>query len=486
MVTSGSGIFAASNAEVSVTKDLDLYAAYKYLPYTVKFTNNDGKTTSAAYSKLNVRAAAGDSIILPKPPALTNYIALGWSAKANDTAAQKKAGDQVKISNNVTYYAVYREPRTLTITYVDQNGSTTGAFGALKRTIKEGTKFTLPALPEKSGYLPLCWKLNVNGTVRSYNAGTTIAVYGNCRFYASYKERAEVVLHYNNGKVYKTEALTKGTEYNLPSMANEYGCIFMGWATKAGVTLNQSNPCKTYYEPDTTVVINGTKHYYAVVMRKSEEPNITKSQLSSVSNPDTSAYKKIIFVGDSRTCRMKLTLVNREIDYQSRNVCFVHKSGSSLDWLKTDGYQQLLNTIDRDNDPADERPTAIIFNSGVNGLADYAAYASFYKSVASTLQNRNCRLFIMSVNPINSYMIDKIRYIARRPSEIRTFNDYMKNNLSGDYTYIDTYSWLMQTGYSTDRGDTGYDTGVDDGLHYTQRTYKRIYLRCLQALAASN
>jgi len=43
------------------------------------------------------------------------------------------------------------------------------------------------------------------------------------------------------------------------------------------------------------------------------------------------------------------------------------------------------------------------------------------------------------------------------------------------------YSYLKSTGYSF--ASDHYGTGtVDDGLHYTTRTYKRIFAKCMDSL----
>lgn len=92
----------------------------------------------------------------------------------------------------------------------------------------------------------------------------------------------------------------------------------------------------------------------------------------------------------------------------------------------------------------------------------------------------------MSVNPVNSKMNEKTNHTVRKEADVRQFNSYIKSGLAQDYTFIDTYSWLMQTGYSTDSNGYGIDTGVDDGLHYSTRTYKRIYHYCLDFLQSHN
>ena len=56
------------------------------------------------------------------------------------------------------------------------------------------------------------------------------------------------------------------------------------------------------------------------------------------------------------------------------------------------------------------------------------------------------------------------------------FNSGLAGELGSQYHYIDVYSYLMRTGYGT-VSNTG--DGTDDGVHYTPKTYKRIFTFCL-------
>ena len=125
----------------------------------------------------------------------------------------------------------------------------------------------------------------------------------------------------------------------------------------------------------------------------------------------------------------------------------------------------------------------MIFNLGVNDPGNMYEYVSYLQQIAGTLKQKNCKLFFMSVNPVNSRTIEYMGKNAIRKEEvIRRFNSVVSSGTSGNYTYIDTYSFLLQNGYSTDIGGAGSDYGVDDGLHYTTKTYKRIFKYCLDYL----
>lgn len=299
--------------------------------------------------------------------------------------------------------------------------------------------------------------------------------------------KAKVVLHYNNGKVYRTVTVSEGSNYTLPAMDNPAGCTFMGWGKKKGIFMSQRRPVQLWYEAYQDLSgLKGTTHLYAVLMQRSEEEDLTNEQLSA---PDVSGYKKIIFVGDSRTVRMERTLKKAGLDYQN-DVVFIGKVGKGLSWLQDTAYDKLIDEIDG-TDEKDERPIAVIFNLGINNLVNdpYKVadkYISYMMDIAPELHDSNCRLFYMSVNPVNSVRAMKAIGSDRKEWKIRAFNGKICTGLRGVYTFINSYTMLMRTGYSTDAGAHGEDSGFDDGIHYTPRTYKRIYLRCMEALSKKN
>ena len=91
----------------------------------------------------------------------------------------------------------------------------------------------------------------------------------------------------------------------------------------------------------------------------------------------------------------------------------------------------------------------------------------------------------MSMNPVNNTLVTARKKKSRPEEMVRSFNTVIQRNLckeSVGYTYIDAYSYLMQYGYGTDAGSYGYDIGIDDGLHYTVKTYKRIYRYCMKSI----
>lgn len=137
------------------------------------------------------------------------------------------------------------------------------------------------------------------------------------------------------------------------------------------------------------------------------------------------------------------------------------------------------------------KPTAVVINLGVNDLkhdgsdVNFSAekvagrYVAYMKQLAEKLRGKNCRLFYMSVNPVNGAM--QSRKASRREGEIRTFNNALRKGLRGTFGFLDTNTWLHENGFSTGRL---YEE-LDDGVHYEARTYKRIYNYCIKAVNAA-
>ena len=95
-------------------------------------------------------------------------------------------------------------------------------------------------------------------------------------------------------------------------------------------------------------------------------------------------------------------------------VSFVCKTGEGLSWFETAGERVMRSEIARLQSDSD-KPVAVIFNLGVNDLSshnsgngvDYKGEANAYLARMNTLAEElesDCRLFYMSVNPVNTAM----------------------------------------------------------------------------------
>ena len=438
--------------------------------YKVTFATNAGKTSDAAFKKLDQTVDAGTSITMPELPGKSDYVGLGWTTKAKSSNVVYKAGVKIKVTNNRTFYAVYRKKRTCTVTFYMGNGSRPSRYKKLDRKVKEGTVIALPSIPSRSGYINVAWKVTLNGKTISYKAGTKIVVNGSYKFTADQRDKLKLVLRYNNGKDYKTYYCGRGLTVKLPAMENPSGQTFMGWSGKKEQFVDKGNTVK--YEAGQYVTITKNTYLYAVLFRRSAEQNILPAQFAEL---NSAKYSSLIFVGDSRT-RFGFAALNLEGILAARpTIHEVSAPGQGLSWIKGKGYTLLLDTI-RGLQVQDGPPIAVVFNLGVNDLSSAPAYVTYMKQIAPQLKSMNCRLFYMSVNPVNSVQTAVCKNVGTRQEVmVRNFNKEIKSGLSGTYTYLDTYHWLLKTGYSSNRAQLGRDTATDDGLHYAVRTSKRIF-----------
>ena len=285
-------------------------------------------------------------------------------------------------------------------------------------------------------------------------------------------QSVKVNLRKANGTVWKTVTLGKGGYLKLPSVSNAEGYTFMGWS-KTRRTGSSTDPD---YEAGELLRISKNTNLYATVFNRALEKDISSDEMA---HPAIGMmYSKVIFVGDSRTAGIQATLKKQMSSSVTNGVSFVANPGKGLSWFRDTGYAQLIEEIDKTEG---SKPIAVIFNLGVNDLGNAGNYVSYMTNIASTLKSKNCKLFYMSVNPINSIMITKAGRGARTEAQVREFNSKIRSGLSLYYKYIDMYSVLMKKGYGTNARYDGVDDG-DDGLHYTTKTFKRIYYYCITYL----
>lgn len=469
-----------AGAVIRVKRNMRLYAVRKKVATSyVIFSNNKGTSKSSAYRKLNEKVVRNSTFTLPELPARKGYTGVGWTTTKGGSTPIYEAGAKVKITKTTRFYAVYKKAVYYKVSFYMGNGRSDSTYRKLTASVQENTYIELPAIPDKDGTVGLGWSLKRNSSKGVREAGSKYKVTKDTKFYAVQQNAVTVTLCKNDGTVYRSLTIGKGNYLTLPTVANATGYTFMGWSRTPG---KKTNP---EYEAGGRIKLNANVKLYAVVFDRSTEPDLTEADMAQVDLWKLK-YKQIIFVGDSRTARTEIAL-DKAFGGGSTvtwNAEFVCRTGGGLDWLKSDGSTQLMNIVNKNN--IMQKPTAVIFNLGVNDLANLAGYVEYLNTLAPTLKEKNCKLFYMSVNPGNSKMMEITNHTVRDEAAIRAFNRSISSLLADNYTFIDTYSWLMDTGYGTDASGNGVDSGVDDGLHYTAKTYKRIYYYCLEFLLNQN
>lgn len=364
------------------------------------------------------------------------------------------------------------------ITFNNNKGtSKSNYYKSLEQFVEAGEEIVLPELPEKQEKRGVGWTTKKGEKVPLYTAGTAVRVEKDTKFYAVYEKKVycTVSFYRSGGTLYKKVRVKKGTALQLPTLKNSQGMTMLGWSAKKGQTVNPQ------YQLGEEMIVNKSTKLYAVVFDRSKEPDLAESDLTKYRKDifgKTGSFKRVIFVGDSRTFHMSQILRNQFGELVTKKIRFVCRSKTKLDWLQTVGVAKLMKLAGKD--------TAIIFNHGVNDLQDIDQYVSYMETLGKELKAKGCTLFYMSINPVNNKTTLSMGKPEKPEEMILNFNQTIKKQLcqNGDYIYMDCYNYLMQTGYGTaTSASDGADTAPDDGLHYTAKTYKRIFDFCMSKLS---
>ena len=475
----------AAGTVVTLKNNVTLYAVYRRYPCAVKFNNFTGTSKSTAFSSLNCYVAKNYYYTLPELPKANGYTAVGWSTVKGSALKIYTPGTKYKITGNITFYAVYKKNVYCTVSFYNMSGLTNAKYKALQIKVLQNSYVTLPNVPARTGYVNLGWSNVKNASSIRWAQGKRVKVTQSCKVYAVQRVGVNVILHDYSDGIYRTTTVASGGYFRFPTVSNSSGYTFMGWSSAKGVTI----PSSSYYLPGSLVKVTKTAEFYPIRFDKSLEKNLSEFQLYEL---DTTKYRKVIFIGDSRTNREKETLVTQfgADSAKLKNMAYIPGESMGLSWLKETAYPKLVSMLKNEGyQGTSSRPTAVVIRLGANDLKSSStvsqtadSYLSYLKKLSTVLKNYHCRVFVESVNPVNSKMTAKAGKYVRYEKDVLAFNKQMKAGMaSAGCTYIDTCTWLMKYGYSFDTGH-GVDTGIDDGLHYSTKTYKRIHNYCINRI----
>lgn len=276
------------------------------------------------------------------------------------------------------------------------------------------------------------------------------------------RHTSNVKLYKCDGSYWKTIKNTNGRAV-FPAVDSKTSNMVLGWSkTRGKHTLSASD-----YKAGARIPSKNGK-YYMVLFKASMD-----RAPSVITRP--TKFNKVYMVGDSRTVDTKRALKSSI----PSNVTFIARGGQGLAWFKREGYPSLIRSVSKR--PRSERK-AVIINLGVNDLNNSKAYVTYMRKVSAALKKYNCKMYYLSVNPVNSTMIKARRKKFRSEASIATFNKVIYEQLcSGknrSFTYINTCTRLQKYGWSSNR----HNAGIHDGLHYSDQTYLRIFNYCMKYL----
>ena len=261
------------------------------IKYTVNYDANGGncaQTTGYATS-------AATAVTLPTAKR-SGYIFAGWYTAASGGTRVGGAGDSYTPSANVTLYAQWGKP--CTVTY-DANGGSCGTASE-KYT---GTALTLPT-PKKDGQVFTGWYTAVEGGEKvgyaeeEYNPKTDITLY------AQWANPATVTYNANGGTCGIASEEYKGKEVTLPTPTFT-GYKFLGWydAKEGG---NKIGDAGASYTPNENITLYAQWEHtiYTITINKQSNATVTVDKTSAYYG-DTVSVTVSFSKNNSKTLKVK-------------------------------------------------------------------------------------------------------------------------------------------------------------------------------------
>ena len=252
-----------SGSRITMTKNLTLYAVWKYaLPMPKLVFSVNGGTGTAPKS---LSAVPGDLVVVPKASlSRENYYFLGWSTSATAQSAMYKSGDEVVLYEDTTLYAVWKcKYKECTVVF-DANGGSGKTPDDLK--LFSGIAGTIPkASLSRTGFYFLGWSTDKAATAAQYTSGKSITVTSNRVLYAVWKASGPILsfdLNEGVGTVPASMSGKSGTALTIPKASvSRKGFYFLGWSTSKSATSAQ-------YTSGKTISITKNTTLYAVWKKK--------------------------------------------------------------------------------------------------------------------------------------------------------------------------------------------------------------------------
>lgn len=158
-----------------------------------------------------------------------------------------------------------------------------------------------------------------------------------------------------------------------------------------------------------------------------------------------------LFVGDSRTVQMKMAV-------GSTDKAYIAEIGEGYSYFKNTALPQIPQLAGTG--------TVMIINFGVNDLANAGKYITLVNNNIEAWTNAGMSVYYAAVTPVGSGT-------SVTNSQIEAFNLRLQTELDPRVHYLDGYTYLTQTGFSS-----------GDGLHYSADTYRSLYSYYMSVIEA--
>ena len=213
--------------------DLQLYAKWSIVKYSIEYALNDGKLATGKNNPTEYTIETSDIVL--ENPTKYGYEFVGWRYK-DDSDALASTNFSIKrgTTGNLSIVAVWKALGTYTISY-DANGGT----GTIETQSEyKGTSLTISSSEdvERVGYTFFCWNTEKDGTGKDYKPNDTYSADTDLRLYAKWNPVKYSIKYDLEGGTFSdgssiTEYTIETDTFTLPIPTKaEYG--FIGWKAK--------------------------------------------------------------------------------------------------------------------------------------------------------------------------------------------------------------------------------------------------------------
>lgn len=237
--------------------------------YNINFIGGDGVSGSMDI----ISAKSGEVVHLPANTFVKEgYVFSGWSLSA-DGNVEYYDNSLIKLENNITLYAVWKEKDTslYTVTYKPNGGAGTDTV----HNVSGGKEYVIQSLDYvNTGFVFKGWS-NTEYGQPLYHAGDKITVTENIILYAVWEKISDNEVYYTviidgnggTGSVI-TENIKENSEYILPDNSFEKaGFVFKGWSEDINGSI--------IFQPNDTIIIDKDITFYAVWQKENANYTLT-------------------------------------------------------------------------------------------------------------------------------------------------------------------------------------------------------------------
>ena len=246
----GSGQSYSAGSSYTDLANLDLYAQWSRITYTIKYDKNADDATG---SMANTTKYYGTNVTLRwNGFSRTGYSFAGWATEKNGDMVYSN-GATYKANANVTLYAKWTAHK-YTVKF-NGNGSTSGSMSNQTFTYGTAQKLTSNAF-KKTGFTFSKWTRNADGTGTSYTNGQSVKNLtstdgATINLYAQWKANNEAKYdstggywYIENGKIPQTKVTNSTLISNLNKATTNGGNYYIAGQTLTAKVYSRKEYCK--------------------------------------------------------------------------------------------------------------------------------------------------------------------------------------------------------------------------------------------------